>query len=185
MMEKNGKLERLHREIRSCKKCPLWKTRKNTVPGEGPANAEIMCLGMAPGVEEDKIGKPFIGRAGKFLDELFKIAKIKREKVFITSSLKCLPQPPPNRKPKKEEIEACLPYLKKQIEIINPKKIILLGEIAFSVFFPKKKLKNFRGKLIKKDDKEFFITYHPAAGIRFQRIKKILEEDFEKLPKIK
>ena len=182
-MAKKEKLEKLNREIRNCKKCSLWKLRKNTVPGAGPVNAKIIILGMAPGVEEDKIGKPFIGRAGKFLDKLLEIAKIKRKKVFITSPLKCLPQPPPNRKPKKEEIEACLPYLKKQIEIINPRKFILLGEMAFSVFFPKQKLSDFRGQRIKKDGKEYFITYHPAAGMRFPKIRKILEKDFKKIGK--
>jgi len=155
--------------------------RKNTVPGEGPANAKIMVIGMAPGVQEDKIGKPFVGRAGKFLNELFKIAKIERGKIFITSPLKCLPQPPPNRKPTKEEIKACLPYLKKQIEIINPQKFILLGEVAFLVFFPDEKLKDFRGKFIKKGGKKYFISYHPATGIRFQKFRKILEKDFRKL----
>jgi len=155
--------------------------RKNTVPGEGPANAKIMVIGMAPGVQEDKIGKPFVGRAGKFLNELFKIAKIERGKIFITSPLKCLPQPPPNRKPTKEEIKACLPYLKKQIEIINPQKFILLGEVAFLVFFPDEKLKDFRGKFIKKGGKKYFISYHPAVGIRFQKFRKILEKDFRKL----
>jgi DNA polymerase len=95
-----------------------------------------------------------------------------------------------NRKPKKEEIKACLPYLKKQIEIINPKKFILLGEVAFSVFFPKdakrpkQKLSNFRGKWIEKNGKFYFPTYHPAAGLRFPKIKKILERDFKKLRKV-
>jgi len=189
-MKDKEKLEKLHQKIRSCKKCPLWKLRKNTVPGEGPVNAKIICVGMSPGVEEDKTGRPFVGRAGKFLDQLFKIAGIKREKIFITSSLKCLPQPPPNRKPKKEEIEACLPYLKKQIEIINPQKFILLGEVAFSAFFPKgakrpkEKLGGFRGKWIEKEGKFYFPTYHPAAGLRFPKIKKILEKDFRKLKNI-
>jgi len=177
-MSKKAKLGKLNQEIKNCKKCPLWKTRKNAVPGEGPADAKIMFLGVAPGVEEDKTGKPFVGKAGKFLNQLLKIAEIKREKIFITSLLKCLPQPPINRKPKKEEIEACLPYLKKQIEIINPQKFILLGEVAFFVFFPDKKLKDFRGKWLKKSDKEYFVTYHPAAGIRFQKFRKILEKDF-------
>jgi len=182
-MNKKAKLEKLTQEIRNCKKCLLWKTRKNTVPGEGPVNAKIMFLGLAPGVEEDKTGKPFVGRAGKFLDQLLKIAKIKREDAFITSPLKCLPQPPPNRKPTKKEIEACLSYLKKQIEILNPQKFILLGEVAFLIFFPNKKLSNFRGKWVKKGEEEYFPTYHPAAGLRFPKIRKILEEDFKKLTK--
>lgn len=180
-MNKKERLGKLNREIKNCKKCLLWKTRENAVPGEGPVNARIIFIGMAPGAEEDKTGRPFVGRAGKFLDKLLKIAKIKREQVFITSSLKCFPTPPKNRKPTKKEIETCLPYLRKQIEIINPQKFILLGEVAFKVFFPKKKLKDFRGKWLKKDRKEFFITYHPAAGVRFQKFKKILEKDFQRI----
>lgn len=171
-----NKLEKLNQKIRKCKKCLLWQVRKNAVPGEGPVNAKIIIIGQAPGAEEDKTGRPFIGRAGKFLNQLLKIAGIKREKVFITSSAKCFP--PKNRKPTKEEIKNCLPYLKKQIEIINPRKIILLGEVAFLLFFPKEKLNNFRGEIIKKDGKIYFPTYHPAAGLRFPKIKKILEKDF-------
>ena len=176
---KSRKIEKLHQEIRYCKKCPLWKTRKNASPGEGPVNARIMIVGQAPGAEEDKVGRPFVGRAGQFLNQLLKLAKIKREKIFLTAPVHCFP--PKNRKPTRQEIKACLPYLKKQIEIINPQKFISLGEVAFSVFFPDKKLGDFRGKLIKKGDKEFFVTYHPAAGIRFPKIRKILEEDFKKI----
>lgn len=180
-MSKKEKLEKLNKQIRNCKKCPLGKTRKNTVPGEGPVNAKIIFLGQSPGSKENETGRPFVGRSGQFLNQLFKIAKIKREKVFITSLIKCFP--PKNRKPAKKEIKTCFPYLKKQIEIINPKKFILLGEVAFSAFFPDEKLKDFRGKFIKKGGKEYFITYHPAAGIRFQKMKKILEKDFKKLRK--
>jgi DNA polymerase len=180
-MNKKEELEKLNKEIRNCKKCLLWRMRKNTVPGEGPVDAKIMIVGQSPGVQEDKTGRPFVGPAGKFLNKLLEIAGIKKEKIFITSPLKCLPQPPINRKPKKEEIEACLPWLKKQIEIINPQKFILLGEVAFKVFFPKKELSSFRGRWVKKDNKEYFITYHPAAGMRFPKIKKILEKDFKKI----
>ena len=178
-MGKKKKLQRLNQEIKSCRKCPLWKTRKNASPGEGPVNAKIMIVGQAPGAEEDKVGRPFVGRAGQFLNQLLKLANVKREKVFLTAPIHCFP--PKNREPKKEEIEACLPWLKKQIEIINPQKFILLGEIAFSVFFPKKELSSFRGKWIEKGEKKFFITYHPSAGLRFPKIKKILERDFQKL----
>jgi len=178
-MSKKKALEKLASQIRSCKKCPLWRTRKNTVPGEGPVDAKIIFCGQAPGSKEDKAGKPFIGMAGKFLNRLLEIAQIKRKEVFVTSPIKCFP--PKNRKPTKEEIEICLSYLKQQIEIINPKNFILLGEVAFSVFFPDKKLSNFRGKFIKKDGREYFTTYHPAAGIRFQKFKKILEKDFKKI----
>ncbi|MFQ6049438.1 MAG: uracil-DNA glycosylase [Candidatus Paceibacterales bacterium] len=179
-MSKNKRLEKLHQEIRRCKKCELYKTKINAVPGEGPANTEVIFIGQNPGLNEAKTGKPFIGMAGKFLNKLLEIAKINRNEVFITSVLKC--RTPKNRKPTKKEIKTCLPYLKKQIEVINPKKFILLGEVAFSVFFPKEKLKNFRGKLVKENNKEFFVTYHPAAGIRSpKRIRKILEKDFKKI----
>jgi uracil-DNA glycosylase family 4 len=174
-----NKLEKLNQKIRKCKKCSLWKTRKNAVPGEGPVNAKLMIVGQAPGAEEDKTGRPFMGRAGQFLNQLLEIAKIKRKEIYLTSPIKCFP--PKNRKPTKKEIEACLPYLEKQIKIINPQKFVLLGEIAFSVFFPNKKLSDFRGKFIEKAGKKYFITYHPAAGIRFPKIRRILEKDFKRI----
>jgi len=180
-MPKKEKLEKLNQKIRNCKKCSLWKNRTNAVPGEGPTRAKIMIIGQAPGAEEDKSGRPFVGRAGQFLNQLFKIAKIERKKVFITSPIKCFPLK--NRKPTKKEIKACLPYLKKQIEIINPQKFILLGEVAFSVFFPKKKLKDFKRKWAEKGDKKYFITYHPSAGLRFPKIFLILGKDFKKIGK--
>ena len=177
----NSKLKKLNQKIKNCKKCPLWKAKIKTVPGEGPANSKIMVIGQAPGAEEDKTGRPFVGRAGKFLNQLLKIAKIERKRIFITSPIKCFP--PKNRKPIKKEIQSCSPYLLEQIKTINPFKFILLGEIAFLVFFPNKKFSDFRGKLIKKGRVKYFPTYHPAAGIRFQKFKKILEKDFKKLPK--
>jgi DNA polymerase len=181
-MDRKQQIQKLNQEIKNCRKCPLWRMRKNAVPGEGPADAKIMLLGQAPGAMENLKGIPFCGRAGKFLDHLLKIAGIDRKKIFVTSPLKCFP--PKNRKPKKEEIEACLPWLKKQIEIINPKRFILLGEVAFSVFFPGEKLSNYRGKWIEKNGKFYFPTYHPAAGLRFPKIKKTLEKDFRKLKNI-
>jgi len=180
-MEEKLKLEKLDKKIRGCKKCLLWKTRKNAVPGEGKTKVKVMVLGQAPGAEENKTGRPFIGRAGKFLNQLLGMAGLERESVFITSPVKCFPLK--NRKPSKEEIKSCLPYLEKQIEIINPKKFILLGEVAFGIFFPREKLKDYRGKIIRKNGREYFIVYHPAAGIRFQKFKKILEKDFKKISK--
>jgi len=180
---KSSKLKRLHRKISYCKKCDLWKTRQRVVPGEGPINAKIMIIGQAPGKEEDRSGKPFVGRAGQFLNQLLKLAKIKRKKIFITSPIKCFP--PKNRKPTQKEIKACLPYLKEQIEIINPQRFILLGEVAFKTFFPKKELSSFRGRWITlqwaQGKKRYFPTYHPAAGLRFPKIKKTLERDFQKI----
>jgi DNA polymerase len=176
-MTKAQQLQKLNKKIKRCKKCPLWKNTKNAVPGEGPTTARIMFVGEAPGREEDLSGRPFIGRAGKLLTQLMEKNGIKRERVFITSILKC--RPPKNRQPAGEEIAACLPYLLEQIDIVNPQKVILLGGVAFSIFFPKQKLSDLRGRLIKKEGRQFFITYHPAAGLRFLKIKKILEKDFQ------
>lgn len=177
------KMKRLNSKINNCLKCNLRKGEFKAVPGEGPLNAKIMVIGQNPGRNETITGRPFVGRAGKLLDKLLKIAKINRKKVFITSVTKC--PTPGNRKPTKKEIQNCLPYLKKQIEIINPKKIILLGEVAFKVFFPKEKLGKLRGKwiTIQQDQgkRKYFIAYHPAAGLRFLKIKKILEKDFKRL----
>lgn len=180
-MDKKNFLQKLNLKIKKCKRCKLGFLRKNAVPGEGDSKAKIMIIGQAPGAKEDENGRPFCGRAGKLLDYLLSLARIEREKVFITSVLKCLPQPLINRKPKKEEIKACLPWLEKQIKIINPQKFVLLGEVAFSIFFPKQKLSEFRGKWIEKKGKFYFPTYHPAAGLRFPKIRKILEKDFKKL----
>jgi DNA polymerase len=177
--------QNLKKQVEKCRRCSLYKTTKKIVFGEGPVNAKMMIIGEAAGRMESLQGRPFIGPAGKFLDKLLKLGGIDRKNVFITSVLKCRPTiDNRNRKPKKEEIDTCLPYLKKQIEIINPKYFILLGEVAFSVFFPKEKLKNFRGKWIEKDGKLYFPTYHPAAGLRFPKIRKTLEEDFVKIKKI-
>jgi len=154
------------------------------VPGEGSPNAEFMFLGQGPGVEEDKTGRPFVGRAGRLLSDLFVSAGFERKKVFITSAVKCFPTPPPNRKPGKDELVVCFPYLERQIVLIKPKKIVLMGDVAFQLFFPKKKLKDYRGKWKKKDNRNFFATYHPAAGVRFQKFKKILKTDFANLKKL-
>ena len=178
-MSKKEELKKLARKITDCTKCALKGSRENTVPDEGPVNAKIMIIGQAPGAKENETGRPFVGRAGQFLNYLLEIAEIERKRVFITSIIKCFP--PKNRKPTKKEIEFCLPYLKDQIKIINPQNIILLGEVAFSAFFPNEKIKDSRGKWIKKYGKQFFVTYHPAAGLRFPKIKKLLEKDFQKL----
>ncbi len=180
-MNKKVKLENLNRKIRQCKKCSLWKTAKNAVPGEGLANAKIIFIGEAPGRQEDLIGRPFVGRAGKLLNQLLNTANIKRENVFITSVIKC--RPPKNRKPKPNELKNCHMWWQKQIEIINPKKIIILGKAAFDEVISLGELKDCRGRWLKIKNRLYFPTYHPAAGLRFPKIKKILEKDFKKLKK--
>lgn len=179
-MKKEGELKKLNNKIENCRKCPLWKTRINAVPGEGPANAKIMILGEAPGKTEDKTGRPFCGRAGKLLDELLKANKINRKKVFITSALKC--RPPKNRSPKADELKACRSWRQEQVKVIKPKIIILLGAVAFKeVMDQGENFKDFRGRFIAKNNFRYFPVYHPAAGLRFPKIKTRLRRDFARL----
>ncbi len=169
-------LDKIAAKINVCKKCPLWRSRKRAVPGEGPSNAKIMFVGQAPGSEENKSGRPFVGRAGKLLNEVLKKAKIERKKCFITSVIKCFP--PKNRLPKKQEVEACKPYLLKQIEIIKPKIIVLLGRLAVKTLLGKAELKKIHGKKLMIDNTIYLATYHPSAA-RFPWIKKVIEKDLK------
>ncbi len=169
-MNKKQELKKIERKIMSCKKCRLHKTRHKAVPGEGIINPKYMFVGIAPGKEEDLTGKPFIGKSGKFLDFLLKQNNIDRSKCFITSVIKC--HPPKNRMPKQEEINACLRYLIKQIEIVNPDIIVCLGKL------PEKVIKNLKLKT------KIFYTYHPSAGMRFPKIKEKMIKDFKKLKEL-
>lgn len=172
-------LKILSEKIKKCKLCRLSATRKNAVPGEGNENAEILLVGQAPGREEDNSGRPFVGRAGMFLDYLLEKNNISRKDVFITSAVKCFP--PKNRKPKQDEIEACKNYLNEQIKLIKPKTIVLMGGTAVkAVLKTDRKIDKLHGKTLTKGIK-YLCTYHPSAGMRFPKIRKKIEEDFKKL----
>lgn len=176
-------LEKLHAKIRVCRKCDLWRSRTKAVPGEGSSRAKIMFIGEAPGRVEDYTGRPFVGRAGKLLTELIGSIGLKRKDVFITSPIKC--RPPKNRKPKQKEIDTCMPYLKKQIEIINPRAIVLLGNTAIKTILDKMEgINKIHGESMRKDGRLYFLTFHPAAGIRATRNKLKLQEDFSRLKKL-
>ncbi len=173
-------LEKVHSQIRKCKKCRLWKTRRHAVPGEGNARAKIMFIGQAPGRTEDATGRPFIGRAGKLLTELLAKNGLKREDVFITSVIKCFPLR--NRIPKRDEITACNPYIRKQIALIKPKTIVLLGNVAIkTVLGDAGKLGKIHGKKIVRKGVVYVPAYHPAAAIRFPKLKKKLGIVFKTL----
>ncbi len=175
-------MDAIAQKINACQACRLAKVRSRAVPGEGIIGAGYFVIGQGPGANEDKTGRPFIGRAGKLLTELLALAGIDRAKnTFITSIVKCFPTPPVNRKPKSDEIAACHNYLMDQIELVGAQKIILLGDMAFKEFFPGDKFSEWRGKWRQKNGKNYFISYHPAAGIRFVKFKKILESDFKNL----
>ena len=175
-------LEEIAERIRKCKDCELWKIRKNPVPGEGPSNAKVALLGQNPGRNEDLKGKPFVGLSGKFLNKLLASIDLKREDVFITGVVKC--HTPKNRRPTKKEIETCKHFTFEQLEIIQPKVIVLLGDVALEAFDFDEKLSKIHGKIIKKEGRIYFPTFHPAAAMRFPKIRKLMEKDFKKLKKL-
>jgi uracil-DNA glycosylase family 4 len=179
-------LDKLEAQIKICPLCRLSKSRVNAVPGEGNKRAEIMLVGEAPGGTEDRQGRPFVGRAGKLLDKLLEKNGIKRDSTYITNIVKC--RPPDNRKPRSDEIEACSGYLKSEINFIKPNLIVTLGVTPLYCLTDRKKtIGSVHGSLIKQADENsyyyIFPTYHPAAALRARPVRKLLEKDFEKLPR--
>lgn len=179
--------EELHRislEVEACTRCPLHLSRSRAVPGEGNPNAEVMLIGEAPGRVEDETGRPFVGAAGKLLDNLLKDINVDRSSLFITNVVKC--RPPNNRDPTDDEINACKPYLIRQIMAIKPKKIITLGRHSTRVIlglggFNVNEVSRVRGKVFKVSimgiNVEVYPTYHPAAALYNPSIKGVLRED--------
>ncbi len=181
----------LEERIKNCKKCELWKVRTNVVIGEGDKNARIVLVGEAPGFNEDLQGRPFVGAAGKFLNELLRIAGLKREEVYITNVVKC--RPPKNRNPTDEEINACSPYLDTQLKLINPKIVVAMGSIALKYFAKKFGIKplsvsKLHGTVKVVNSLSFnfkiFITFHPAAALYNPNVKKEIIEDWKKFRKL-
>lgn len=172
-------LSDVRQRVERCTDCALHHSRVKAVPGEGPENASIMFIGEGPGFHENQQGKPFVGQAGKFLDELLANAGVKREEVFITNVVKC--RPPGNRDPQPEELEACGKYLDRQIELINPKIIVTLGRFSMAKFFGSVKISQIHGKSKKVDDRIIVAMYHPAAALHQPALKSTLLEDFTKL----
>ena len=175
-------LSELNQQIALCHKCEIARLRTKVVPGEGPENAEIMFIGEAPGWHEDQQGRPFVGQAGQFLERLLASINLKREQVFIANVIKC--RPPDNRDPLPTEIQNCRPWLDKQIEIIKPKMIITLGRYSMAPYFPGKSISKVHGTAIKKDGVIYFAMYHPAAALHQGSLRKDIETDMLKIPKI-
>jgi DNA polymerase len=174
-----ARLEQLDQDIRACTRCDLYRSATNAVPGEGPADAQIMFVGEGPGFNEDKQGRPFVGAAGKFLDELLGIAGLKRADVFITNVVKH--RPPENRDPAADELLACRPWLEQQIELINPRLIVTLGRFSLGTFFPGSKISAVHGQIQRVDGRYFFAMYHPAAALHQERLRQTLIDDMKKL----
>ncbi len=175
-----SELQTLHEQIAVCEKCILHQSRANAVPGVGPENADIMFIGEAPGFHENQQGLPFVGAAGKFLDELLQKIGLRRGDVFITNVLKC--RPPGNRDPQSDEIEACRTYLDRQIELIQPKMIITLGRFSMARYFPNAKISRIHGQPRKIEGVIYYPMYHPAAALHQPSLRRTVEEDVLKIP---
>lgn len=179
--EKEAALDEIAVEIRACTRCELSRTRTQSVPGEGPADARIMVIGEAPGWNEDQQGRPFVGAAGKFLEELLGAAGLKRSDVFITNVVKS--RPPSNRDPLPDELVACAPFLERQLETIDPDVVVTLGRFSMARWFPGERISRIHGQP-KRDGKRLIVPmYHPAAALHQQSLKATILEDFAKLPK--
>jgi len=175
-------LAQVAREVAVCTRCPLHPSRKKAVPGEGPASAEIMFIGEAPGFYENEQGRPFVGAAGQFLDELLQRAGLKREEVWIGNVIKC--RPPGNRDPLPEELEACNEYLERQIAAINPKIIVTLGRFSMAKFLPGAKISAIHGQMRRVGNRFVIAMYHPAAALHQASLKATVIEDFTRLPQL-
>src|SRR3989344_121536 len=184
-MTKQEKLDKVHEKwLKKCK-CQLKEEATQGVPGHGNPDSEIIFIGEAPGKEEDLQGKPFVGAAGKFLNEMLEDIKMKREDIYITNVVKY--RPPNNRDPLPEEKESCVEWLEEEIKIINPKLIVFLGRHSLQNFFPNEKISEVHGKILKKKTKIgniFFALYHPAAALYNGSMREILIEDFKKIPRV-
>lgn len=175
-------LKELVEASRTCNSCALCKGRTQVVPGEGIETASILFIGEGPGFHEDKQGRPFVGPAGKLLDELIGSIGLQRPQVYITNVVKC--RPPGNRDPLPEEIEACRPWLDQQIEFIRPKVIVTLGRHAMGHFLPGETVTRAHGQARRSGKHLVMPMYHPAAALYQQSLKKTLEEDFKKIPEL-
>ncbi len=175
-------LTELYKEIAVCQRCDLYKYRTKAVPGEGSENAEIMFIGEAPGWYEDQQGRPFVGPAGQYLDELLASINLKREQVYIANVIKS--RPPRNRDPLPSEIAACRIWLDRQIELIRPKMIVTLGRYSMAMFFPGKSISKIHGTAQKQDNIICYAMYHPAAALHQQSLHQTIEADMLKIPSV-
>jgi uracil-DNA glycosylase family 4 len=169
-------------EVRACTKCPLATTRTRAVPGEGPADAEIMFVGEGPGYHEDRRGRPFVGPSGALLDELLGGIGLRREQVFITNVVKCRPTPPDNRDPAPDEIAACAPYLERQIALIDPAVIVPLGRFSLARFLPGQSISKARGRPVRQGKRIIYPMFHPAFALRREDMMATMRADMARIP---
>ena len=175
--KKARRLDELAAQIRVCTRCPLHESRTHAVPGDGKYRARVMIIGEAPGKEEDETGKPFVGSAGRYLDHVLEGTKLDRRDFFITNTVKC--RPPKNRTPKAIETGTCESnYLFEQIELINPKLIMLLGGVSTKAVLGEKSVGNLRGRVVERDGRRYIVGYHPAVRFYREDLGEKVKEDF-------
>ncbi len=175
-------LSELYEEIALCRQCEIAKYRTKVVPGEGAEDADILFIGEAPGWHEDQQGRPFVGPAGLYLDELLASINLKREQVYIANVIKCRPQG--NRDPLPSEILSCRKWLERQIELIHPKIIVTLGRYSMAMFFSGKGISKIHGTAQKRDNVIYYAMYHPAAALHQQSLRQVIETDMLKIPSL-
>jgi len=178
-MKETSSLEIIQEKVKNCKKCNLCINRKNAVPGKGNHNADIVFIGEAPGKNEDARGEPFIGTAGKRLNDALENAGLERSNVYITNIVKC--RPPKNRIPTDIERMMCSNYLEDELAIIKPKIICLLGNTSYHSILGGYEISKNHGKFVFKNDHLYFISFHPAATIYNQKLEKVFKNDIKKL----
>jgi uracil-DNA glycosylase family 4 len=181
-MDKLQTFQQIINNVKVCQKCRLCKTAKNSVPGEGNIDSEIIFIGEAPGQVEDATGRPFVGRAGKLLESMLNEIGLKREDVWIGNIIKH--RPPENRDPLPDEIAACEPYLTLQIHTIAPVLVVTLGRFSMNYFYQEGKITRDRGHIIKIKGYNVYPIYHPAAALRNPSMAKVLKEDFLRIPEV-
>ncbi|MDQ7026866.1 MAG: uracil-DNA glycosylase [Anaerolineae bacterium] len=179
MVTKVGQLSAVHTEIYTCTLCGLHSGRTRTVPGAGNPNAEILFIGEAPGYYEDQQGLPFVGKSGQYLDELLKQIGLARDDVFIANVVKC--RPPDNRDPLADEMAACNPYIRRQIDIIDPLVIATLGRYSMGMFFPNARISTIHGQAKYGTVRAYYPFFHPAAVLRDSNLRPVMESDFARL----
>lgn len=175
-------LKKIEMETSQCTRCELYHSRHRAVAGEGPPDAEIMFIGEGPGFHENQQGRPFVGAAGRFLEELLASIGLEREDVFITNIVKC--RPPGNRDPHPEEIQACSEYLDRQINAINPHVIVTLGRFSMARFLPNARISDVHGEGMNVRGRLVVPMYHPAAALHQRSLKSVVEQDFARLPEM-
>jgi len=175
-------LTELYQEIAKCQDCELARYRNKVVPGEGPEDADLLFIGEAPGWHEDQQGRPFVGPAGGFLEQLLASIGLSREKVYIANVIKC--RPPQNRDPLPGEIQACSKWLNRQLELIHPKMIVTLGRYSMARYFPDESISKIHGKPRKRDGIIYYPMYHPAAALHQGSLRRIIEADMLQIPQI-